>query len=176
MKQNSKFILIAVVVAVFSVIIGVSDYVSSEIKEASEMAYQSGYDQALKDNESVYSESDLKEAYYDGFDDGVEEAFASGLTGTPTYDSRISDVDYVIQGILEEARYFASESSSDITLLDAMDIVSVYLDGYDPSGYPLPTKREFEEAVDVLLRYAIFLEWNTESYSSIMKDYDPFYG
>lgn len=139
-------------------------------------AYQRGYDKALKENASAYSEDDLKEAYFDGFDDGVEEAFASGLIEPNNYGSSSSDIDYVVQGILDEARNYANGASADITLLDAMDIVSIYLDGNDPSGYPLPTKREFEEAVDVLLRYAIFLEWNTESFSSIMKDYDPFYG
>ena len=57
-----------------------------------------------------------------------------------------------------------------------MDIVSVYLDGYDPSGYPLPSRKEFEEDVNVLLHYAIFLEWNEDSYTEILENYDPFYG
>ena len=141
---------------------------NEEIKAARSDAYEDGYHQGLEDNDSSYSDEDLEDAYWEGFEDGASEML--DLTG-----GRNSDTDYIANGILEEARYYAAEDAS-ISMLDAMDIVSVYLDGYDPSGYPLPTRKEFEEAVDVLLRYAIFLEWNTESYSEIMEDYDPFYG
>ena len=47
--------------------------------------------------------------------------------------------------LLDEAKAYARDVADDTTLLDAMDIVSVYLNGHDPSGYPLPTKKEFEE-------------------------------
>jgi hypothetical protein len=140
----------------------------AEIKAARSDAYEAGYHQGLEDSSNFYNEEDLEDAYWEGFEDGASEML--DLTGGSS-----SDIEYIAQGILEEARYYAAEKA-DITMLDAMDIVSVYLNGHDPSGYPLPTKREFEEAVDVLLRYAIFLEWNTESYSEIMEDYDPFYG
>lgn len=139
-----------------------------EIKAARSDAYEAGYHQGMEDSGNFYSEEDLEDAYWEGFENGASEML--DLTGGSD-----SDIEYIAQGILEEARDYAGENA-DITMLDAMDIVSVYLDGYDPSGYPLPTKREFEEAVDVLLRYAIFLEWNMESYSEIMEDYDPFYG
>lgn len=139
-------------------------YSEADLEKARSEAYDDGFEEGRV------------EGYDDGYDDGFGDGLFDGMLNNDDTESSNSDIDYIVQGILEEARYYASEKSDDITLLDAMDIVSVYLDGHDPSGYPLPTKKEFEEAVDVLLRYAIFLEWNSESYSSIMEDYDPFYG
>jgi hypothetical protein len=171
MKKDNLFISIMAILAALIIAVGivnhfVSDYVLKREKEF----YQAGYDQALEDNEYLDLEREIKKAYYTGFYDGIDEADESGMG------VRSSDIEYIIQGILNEASDFASVANPNISLWDAMDVVSIYLDGYDPDGYPLPTKKEFEEAVDVLLRYAMFLEWNTESYSDIFKHYDPFYG
>lgn len=156
----SSFIIVGLLFAFAS-----CGHSQSEIDAAREEGYKAGYEQAIEENKDI--ENALEAARFEGFCEGMSEC-------NEIWENN-SDVDYIANGVLEEARSYASENA-DITLLDAMDIVSVYLDGYDPSGYPLPTKREFEEAVDVLLRYAIFLEWNMESYSEIMEDVDPLYG
>ena len=138
-------------------------YTANDIKKARSEAYESGYENGLMDGGiGDYSSRDLNEAYEDGYRAGKREAS--------------DDYDYIVSIILEEAKSYARGASDDITLLDAMDIVSVYLEGYDPSGYPLPSRNEFEEAVNVLLHYAVFLEWNESSYTEILENYDPFYG
>lgn len=117
-----------------------------------------------------YSESDLDEAYEDGYEEGRVEGYEEGydegfvdglykgLDGSSDSGFTESDFQHILQMALEEARMYANEKSDDTTFWAAMDIVSVYLDGYDPDGYPLPTNKEFEEAVDVLFNYALFLE------------------
>ena len=128
-------------------------YTEADIKKARGEAYESGYENGLLDGGiGNYDKYDLEEAYNDGYRTAERE----------------SSSDYDIYIILEAARSYAGRAAEDITLLDAMDIVSDYLDG----GHY--TKKEFEEAVNVLLHYAIYLEWNTDPLEEIVEDYDPF--
>ena len=150
-----KFKIIAIVIAL-SLILSGCIYTSEDIKNVKEEAYDVGYLHGLTDAELLLEEYESDSVY--------------------EYSDSEYDIDYIVGGILEEAGSFAVAETDDISLWDAMDIVSIYLDGYDPSGYPLPTKAEFEEAVDVLLRYAMFLEWNTDSFSDVFESFDPFYG
>ena len=150
-----KFKIIAIVIAL-SLILSGCLYTSEDIKNAKEEAYDVGYLHGLTDAELLLEEYESDSVY--------------------EYSDSEYDIDYIVGGILEEAGSYAVAETDDISLWDAMDIVSIYLDGYDPSGYHLPTKAEFEEAVDVLLRYAMFLEWNTDSFSDVFESFDPFYG
>lgn len=150
-----KIKIIAIVI-VLSLILSGCIYTSEDIKNAKEEAYDVGYLHGLTDADILLEDYE-SDSDYDCSDSGY-------------------DIDYIVGGIIEEAGSYAVAETDDISLWDAMDVVSIYLDGYDPDGYPLPTKKEFEEAVDVLLRYAMFLEWNTESYSDIFEHFDPFYG
>lgn len=139
----------------------------SDVDAARKEGYESGYAQGSEDS-SGGDHYDFSDAYDEGYRDGIYDGYE--FAGSD------SEIDYYFLMVLEEAKSYAIENVDEIMFWDAMDIVSVYLDGHDPSGYPLPTRKEFEESVDVLLRYAIFLEWNTESFASIAKGYDPFYG
>ena len=133
-----------------------------DVKKAREEGFDAGYAKALEEE----IEPLIDAAFFKGQVDGLSDAYDIVLDN--------SDFEYFVGGILEEAKSFATEDVDDISFWDAMDIVSVYLNGKDPNGYPLPTKKEFEDAVDVLLRYSMFLEWNEKSYSDIVDDYDPF--
>lgn len=126
-------------------------YTEADIKKARGEAYEEGYENGLFDGGlGNYDSDDLDEAYNDGYRAGER------------------DSSYDIDIILESARSYAGRAADDITLLDAMDIVSDYLDG---GSY---TKKEFEEAVNVLLHYAIYLEWSIDPFEEIVEDYDPF--
>jgi hypothetical protein len=117
----------------------------------------------IKDKKTSYSSYD--EGYSDGYRDGLYDA-----------DSDCDhDVNEIVSVIYEAADSFAY-SYTDLGVYDAWDIITVYLDGHDPSGNPLPTKKEFEQAVDTLLFFSMFFEMNYGDYDSIMRDYDPFYG
>ena len=128
-------------------------------------------------------------AHYDkGFEEGFDEGYTAGSIETSLeYEDKLSewydmgyydgkrdvDIDYIVQCVLDEAKHHANQVG-EWSVLDAIDITAVYLDGYDPYGYPLPTKQEFEEAVEVLQSYAEFLEWNSKSFKEIARDADPF--
>ena len=159
-KSANRILAILSVIAALIVVLNISNILNSKKDKRSVSEPSSYSDDVYEDDENQEA---LSEAYWKGFLDGLSENVGS--------ENSNSDVDYIVRGILEEANYFATEGSSDISLWDAMDIASAYLDG----GYPRPTMAEFEDAVDVLLRYAMFLEWNNESFASIMEDYDPFY-
>lgn len=133
-------------------------------RRESEESYQRGYETGVLDARMVYSDNS-SEGYDDGYDDGYSDGFIEGNNDV--------DIEYIVQLILDEANSFASEGGK-ISVWEAMDLISIYLDGYDPDGYPLPTKAEFEEAVEVLQSYAAFLEWNSKSFKEIARDADPF--
>ena len=114
-----KFKIIAIVIAL-SLILSGCIYTSEDIKNAKEEAYDVGYLHGLTDAELLLEEYESDSVY--------------------EYSDSEYDIDYIVGGILEEAGSFAVAETDDISLWDAMDIVSIYLDGYDPSGYPLPTK------------------------------------
>lgn len=167
MKKDNLLISIMSILAALIIAAGlVNHFVSDYVLKIEKEFYQAGYDQALEDNEYLDLEAEIENAYYTGFYDGIDAAAESGMGGSS------SDIEYIIEGILSEASDFATDANPNISLWDAIDVASLYLE----NGYPKPTKSEFEEAVDVLLRYVMFLEWNTDSYSSIMEDYDPFFG
>lgn len=99
------------------------------------------------------------EGYEEGYDDGFIDGLYKGLSdGKEKYSS--SNAEFFFIEMLDDAKSYANDVSGDMRFWEAMDIVSVYLDGYDPDGYPLPTKQEFEEAVDVIFSYAMYLEYN----------------
>ena len=46
----------------------------------------------------------------------------------------------------------------------------------DPDGNPLPTYREFVDAVDTLMLFSMFFQLNYGEFDSIIHQYDPFFG
>ena len=103
-----------------------------------------------------------EEGYEDGRVEGYDEGYADGkIDGVyKNWQSNNANAEYLFIEMLHEAKSYSEEESDDMTFWEAMDIVSVYIDGYDPDGYPLPTAREFKKASEVILNYAVFLEWN----------------
>ena len=111
------------------------------------------------------SYSDYDEGYSDGYRDGMYDA-----------DVECShDVNEIVSVIHEAANSYAYKYTG-LDVYDAWDIIDVYLEGKDPSGHPLPTKKEFEEAIDTLMLFSMFFDLNYGDFDAIMRDYDPFYG
>ena len=97
--------------------------------------------------------------YEEGYDEGFVDGLYEGLSESDNNESSLA-AEYLFLGMLDDAKSYANEMSGDMRFWEAMDIVSVYLDGYDEDGNPLPTRKEFEEAVEVVFDYAVYLEYN----------------
>lgn len=115
---------------------------SSPSKEDLEIAWEEGY------------EDGRVEGYDEGYKEGKTDGIFNGLQ------SNLTDSEEFFVGMLYDAKTYAEERSDDMSFWEAMDVVSVYIDGYDPDGYPLPSEKKFEKAVEVILDYAVCLEWN----------------
>ena len=101
----------------------------------------------------------------DGYEEGYDEGFIDGLyegllEGKGSSNSATANSHFLY--MLAEAKSYAEEMSVDMYFWNAMDTVSIYLDGYDPDGNPLPTRKEFEESVKVIFDYAVFLEYSAQ--------------
>lgn len=97
--------------------------------------------------------------YEEGYDDGFTDGLYEGLSESENKGNSLA-AEYLFLGMLDDAKSYAHEMSDDMRFWEAMDIVSVYLDGYDPDDNPLPSTKEFEEAVDVIFNYSVYLEYN----------------
>ena len=115
-------------------------------------------DAKIDESYDVGYEDGHVEGYEDGFSDGKIDGIYAGLQ-SDTKETNKTEAEYLFLGLLMEAQSYAEEKSDNLYFWEAMDIVSVYLDGYDQNGDPLPTRKEFEEAASVILDYAFFLEY-----------------
>jgi hypothetical protein len=116
-----------------------------------------------KEDIEIAKEERYEDGRVDGYDDGYDDGFSDGLfEGLLESDKKgySEKAESLFLDMLDEAKSYSEEMSVDVRFWEAMDIVSVYLDGYDPDGYPLPTRKEFEEAVEVVFDYAVYLEYN----------------
>lgn len=116
-----------------------------------------------KEDIEIAKEERYEDGRVDGYDDGYNDGFSDGLfEGLLESDKKgySAKAESLFLDMLDEAKSYSEEMSVDVRFWEAMDIVSVYLDGYDPDGYPLPTRKEFEEAVEVVFDYAVYLEYN----------------
>jgi hypothetical protein len=116
-----------------------------------------------KEDIEIAKEERYEDGRVDGYEEGYDDGFSDGIFEGSLESSRKSKTTKTEEFFLDmlvDAKSYSELMSDDLSFWEAMDIVSVYLDGYDEDGYPLPTRKEFEEAVAVVFDYAVYLEYN----------------
>lgn len=116
-----------------------------------------------KEDIEIAREERYEDGRIDGYDDGYDDGFTDGLyegmlEGKKT--SKSAKAESFFLDMVDDAKSYSEVMSDDLDFWEAMDTISVYLDGYDPDGYPLPTRKEFEDAAEVVFHYAVYLEYN----------------
>ena len=121
---------------------------------------------------SVFLISCGSNGYYDqGYEDGYEEGLLDGRLEAESelYDKRFESGydegffrgdNYGREEVLIKF-YYAQEyahSKTGLSIYEAYNTIGIYHDGVDPDGFPLPTKKEYEECVKTLVCFFEYLE------------------
>ena len=117
-----------------------------EIKVARSDAYEAGYQQGMEDSGNLYSEEDLEDAYWEGFENGASEML--DLTGGSNYDYGSSNAD--VDDVLSQAASFAyRETGRDV--YEAWNDIMIHIDN---SG----ARNDLAKNAETLMYYCMFLD------------------
>lgn len=184
MKDNSSdfdlkylFWIAAGVVALAMITMSIRDKMITQKELAYELGYKAGIEAGCSDECTNEYSDGYEDGYLDGYTDGTAYGKSSSNYGYSDYNDSYSsgDIDEMVSILIEAADSYAYKYT-EVGLYDAWDIVSIYLDGEDPDGNPLPTYREFVDAVDTLMLFSMFFQLNYGEFDSIIHQYDPFFG
>lgn len=104
--------------------------------------------------------------YDDGYEDGYDEGYFDAMIKFEDYYDRgygngynegSDDREYDIRNSLEAAEDYARDQTG-WSVYEAWNSIMIYHDGYDPDGFPLPTKEEYRQCVETLVLFCEYLD------------------
>ena len=128
----------ALVIVFFIALCSLSACSKGTYEDGYEDGYNDGYSDAEFEMECLFEEE-----FLDGYDIGYDDGYDEGCEE--------------VHSAIDEAEHYA-RSKTGLSVYEAWNNISIYHDGVDPCGHPLPTKKEYLLSIETLVLFTEHLD------------------